>query len=106
MRIAVPHNVWCIYEDSYGDIYIGYLNGKAVVTGILVLHAHVAGIYYVMTDPAHRRKGYGTEMMKALLVCAQEKGYFLATLQASSQGRALYERLGFKKECCFVEYAF
>lgn len=92
-------------EGAPYEIYVGYLNQEPVVTGILVLHANVGGIYYIMTNPAHRRKGYGTEMMVFLLMCAKERGYHLSTLQASASGRNLYQRLGFQQICRFVEYA-
>lgn len=87
------------------EMYVGYLADQPIVTGILVLHANVGGIYYVMTIPQQRRKGYGTQMMKFLLNRAKEKDYHLVTLQASKNGRGLYERLGFQSICRFVEYA-
>lgn len=87
-------------------MYVGYLDGIPAVTGILVTHANVAGIYYVTTCPQQRKKGFGTAMMEHLLERAQAKGYFIATLQASSEGISLYERLGFKPCCQFLEYNF
>lgn len=87
------------------EVYVGYLDQEAVVTGILLLHANVGGIYYIMTNPAHRRKGYGTEMTTFLLMRAKERGYHLSTLQASASGRNLYQRLGFEPICRFVEYS-
>jgi ribosomal protein S18 acetylase RimI-like enzyme len=100
-----------IYPSLYGkqasfEIYVGYLGEISVVTGVLVLHAEVAGIYYVMTDPDYRRRGYGTEMMISLLTKAKERGYRLATLQASSEGKSLYQKIGFEEKCRFVEYGY
>lgn len=99
----IPHVL--IADGGPFEMYVGYLDGVPVLTGILVLHANVGGIYYVMTVPNQRRKGYGTHMMKYLICRAKEKGYHMVTLQASSDGRGLYERLGFKSLCRFVEYA-
>ena len=48
-------------------MHLGFLDGLAVVTGILVLHANVAGIYYVITIADQRKKGYGTAMMEHLM---------------------------------------
>lgn len=87
------------------EMYIGYFNNIAVVTGVLVLHANVAGLYYVATDPSWRKKGYGTAIMIHLINRAQSKDYNLITLQASEDGKSLYEKLGFKKICVFKEYA-
>lgn len=92
-------------EGAPYEIYVGYLNREPVVTGILVLHANVGGIYYIMTHPEHRRKGYGTEMMVFLLMRIKKNGYHLSTLQASPSGRNLYQRLGFKPICRYIEYA-
>jgi len=107
----------CIYEMYYRHIppvlyqkkvpfemVVGYLKGKPVVTGILVLHANVADIYYVMTMPWYRKKGYGSAMMQHLLNRAVDQGFHLATLQASEEGKNVYARLGFKPFCTFVEY--
>jgi len=94
-----------LYRDGAPlEIYVGYVEGVPVVTGILVLHANVAGIYYIMTDPSFRKRGFGTEMMASLLLRAKERGYRLAILQASESGRSLYQKLGFEQNCRFVEY--
>lgn len=94
-----------LYQDgACFEMYVGYLYDVPVVTGILVLHANVGGIYYVATDPEQRKKGYGTAMMKHLIQRAQDQGYHMVTLQASQEGKNLYQRLGFKENCVFKEY--
>lgn len=98
-----PH----LYQnEACFEIYIGYLGEMPVVTGILVLHANVAGIYYVATEPHHRKKGFATAMVVHLIKKAEQRGYLLATLQATKAGKHLYERLGFKECCIFKEYSF
>ncbi|MBP9842256.1 MAG: GNAT family N-acetyltransferase [Simkaniaceae bacterium] len=92
-------------EDSSFSMHIAYLDNIPIVTGILVTHANVAGIYYIATIPEQRCKGFGTAMMYHLLGLAKEKGYFIATLQASAEGLSLYERLGFKRCSQFIEYS-
>ncbi|MCP5469290.1 MAG: GNAT family N-acetyltransferase [Chlamydiales bacterium] len=99
----IPHSLYG--KGAPFEFYVGYIEGEPVVAGILVLHANVGGIYYVMTDPSFRRRGYGSEMMKSLTMRAKERGYHLCTLQASASGRSLYERLGFERICLFVEYS-
>lgn len=98
----LPPVIYC--GKSSLEMYIGYLEDIPVVTGILVTHANVAGIYYVATIPQQRKKGFGTAMMQFLLNRAKEKGYFISVLQASHQGLSLYEQLGFKGCCQFLEY--
>jgi RimJ/RimL family protein N-acetyltransferase/GNAT superfamily N-acetyltransferase len=95
-----------LYQEGAGfEMHIAYLNSIPVVTGILVLHANVAGIYYIITVPDQRKRGHGTAMMEYLLSKAKSKGYHMATLQASKNRKNLYEQLGFKECCIFKEYA-
>ena len=54
-----------------------------------------ASVQWVATDPAHRRQGLGTRVMRALLADARRRGARTASLQASPDGLPLYERLGF-----------
>lgn len=91
-------------EGACLEMYLGWAGSVPVVTGMIVFHAHAAGLYYVATCPEERKKGYGTAMMKHLLNRAQRKGYHLATLQASQEGKGLYERLGFSCSSSFKEY--
>lgn len=100
----IPSSVYC-GEESKREVYIGLLNGAPVVTGFIVFHAGVAGIYYIATDPQWRKRGFGTAMLCHLLQCAQLRGYEIAVLQASEEGYSLYERLGFRTCCQFIEYA-
>jgi GNAT superfamily N-acetyltransferase len=54
-----------------------------------------ASVQWVATDPAHRRQGLGTVVMRAVLGEARRRGRRTASLQASPDGFPLYERLGF-----------
>ncbi len=54
--------------------------------------AHIANVY---TDPKHRRRGLARRLMTTMLDwCASER-FDHVTLAASSEGRPLYESLGF-----------
>lgn len=98
----LPPVIYCGYSPL--QMYVAYLNDFPIGTGILVTHANVAGIYYIITHPEQRHKGFGTAMMRHLLALAHDQGYHIATLQASQGGLSLYERLGFKRCCEFSEY--
>lgn len=87
-------------------MHVAYLNQQPIATGILVLHANAAGIYYVATALNQQKKGHGTAMMEHLLTLAKAKGYHLSTLQASQEGKSLYERQGFQPLTTFKEYAY
>jgi hypothetical protein len=86
-------------------MYLSYKNDKPVTTGVLVLHAGVAGIYYIVTDPKERRKGFASNMMKFLLNEAKNLKMEIVVLQASESGKKVYEKMGFKKCCLFQEFA-
>ncbi|MFW9879173.1 MAG: GNAT family N-acetyltransferase [Candidatus Thorarchaeota archaeon] len=85
-------------------MYIGIYNDKVVNTGVLVFNSDVAGIYYIVTDPEERRKGYATDMMNYLLNEAKKENYEIAVLQASEVGKKVYEKIGFKECCVFQEF--
>jgi len=68
--------------------------GLASVAAAIDLGTDVS-VQWVATDPAHRRRGLGTQVMRALLDDARRRGLRTASLQASPDGLPLYERLGF-----------
>lgn len=95
-----------LYKDGAAlEMYIAYADSIPVAAGIVLFHANVAGIYYLSTDPCHRKKGYGTAMMEQLLVRAKNKGYHLATLQATKEGHSIYKRLGFVDIATYTEFS-
>jgi GNAT superfamily N-acetyltransferase len=52
-------------------------------------------IQYVATEEAHRRQGLASALLRTALADAHATGATTATLQASPDGRPVYERLGF-----------
>ena len=61
-----------------------YLIGRA---------AHVVNVY---TKPGHRRHGLARQLMLTILDWCRDQEMFQVTLAASSEGRRLYESLGFQ----------
>jgi len=84
--------------------YVGFLNGVPVATSAMVLYAGVAGIYAVSTLPEARNKGIGSALTIVPLRHAVERGYRIATLQASEMGLPIYEKIGFKTVFQFALY--
>ena len=83
-------------EDAPEEHFVGFMGGEPVATVSLVTAGGAAGIYNVTTVEAARRRGIGAAMTVAAARHGAERGFTLATLQASTMGRPVYERLGFQ----------
>ncbi len=57
--------------------------------------ARRASILNMYTEPEYRRRGLARQLMRAMLAWCREQGFHAVSLQASEDGRALYESLGF-----------
>jgi GNAT superfamily N-acetyltransferase len=64
-------------------------------TGRRLLHGPQGLILNVYTEPTWRRRGLAALLMRHVLDWAAGKGIEILVLQASSEGRSLYEKLGF-----------
>lgn len=53
-------------------------------------------IMNIFVDPNFRRRGIGTELLKAILKYTDERRIFAVTLLAEEKGVRIYEKLGFK----------
>lgn len=93
-------------SDSRGRFLVGYVDDVPVCTADVLLHAGVAGIFNVVTRPEYQRRGHGTAITVAALELARAAGYRTAALQASPQGRPVYQRLGFEQVGQYVVYQF
>lgn len=87
--------------------YVGYLDGKAVGTPLLVMTKGLGGIYAVATLPEYRKQGVGTSLMAQAIADARSRGDDLITLQVAegSYAESLYEKLGFMKQFCAKIYS-
>lgn len=76
-------------------MFIGRVGEITVSTGLVIDSPDSYGIYDVMTREPFRGKGYGSEMFQYLLTQTEDKQKPVV-LQASDDGKAIYERCGFK----------
>ena len=91
-------------EDAPEIHFVGSLGGDPVATVSLVVAGGAAGIYNVTTVESARGRGIGAAMTAAAVRAGRERGMAVATLQASTMGRPVYERLGFRFVCDLVPY--
>lgn len=90
-------------------VYRGWLverDGAVVAGGGLIVspwlpnaadpQARRATILNVYTEPDYRRQGLARALMETMLSCCRAEGFRAVTLDASDDGRALYESMGFR----------
>ena len=75
--------------------YVGLIGDRAVAMATVYTRHGLAVVGGVGTDPAFRRRGIASRLTAEALVVARQRGYAIATLQASELGAPVYERLGF-----------
>ncbi len=109
-RILVEYSklVTSVPRDQHlvGPFYLARLHGEPVATSALCCAAGVAGIYEVCTVPFARGRGIGAAITRAPLLDARDMGYRIAVLQASKQGKPVYQRLGFTPYCTLDAYCW
>jgi GNAT superfamily N-acetyltransferase len=82
-------------EGSY-RFYLARLDGKpACVVGTMDVDGD-CGVYWVATLPEARGRGLTTRLMRAAVAEGRERGCDISTLQATTLGRPIYERLGYR----------
>lgn len=91
-------------DDAPEEHVIGLLDGVPVASASVMVVGGAAGIYNVATLEPARGRGIGAAMTAAAVRRGAARGLSLATLQASSMGRPIYERLGFRFVCDLVPY--
>ena len=79
--------------DESFRTWVGYEDGKPVTTASAYVDDRFVGIYAVATLPEARGRGFGAAVTWAATLCRPEMP---ATLQASSMGRPIYERMGYR----------
>lgn len=74
------------------------VDGDQPVACVMTLHtaAGDCAVYFVATDPDHRRAGHATKTMLAALRHARDSGCKTTNLQATKHGAPVYERLGYE----------
>ncbi len=73
-------------------------NGQPVACGVGVLENEVFGLFDIATAPEQRNKGYGTQLVVAMLDWARQKGAgraYLQVIDTNQIAHYIYTKLGF-----------
>jgi len=70
----------------------------AATTAAICYGQRLAWIGMVLTDPAHRRRGFARQLMEHALETLAARGIHWIKLDATDMGAPLYRRLGFEDE--------
>ena len=95
---AVAFGTTCAGLLDHPDcmVYVGYVGGIPVASGLGWRTGRTIGVYAIATIPAARQNGYGAAMTARVVTDGSEAGCDVAVLQASDLGRPIYERLGLR----------
>ena len=85
-------------------IYVGYVDGEPVVSGLGWRVGRTIGVYSIATVESARRRGFGAAMTARIMADGVAAGCDVAVLQASELGRPIYERLGFRTVVTYRAY--
>lgn len=97
-----PPEVFAYYKSHAGLVagnavaYIARLDGRPVAIAMTLVSHGVAGIYWVGTLEEARGRGLGHAVTAAAVNAGFDLGAETASLQASSLGKPVYERMGFE----------
>ena len=83
-------------DTSAVHVYVGTLAGEAVIAAVVCDHGTNAEVDCVAVLPEARGRGLSGELLGHALADAHERGLETTTLVATSLGRPIYERLGYR----------
>lgn len=86
------------------DYFLIYHNNIPIGTVIAFNTNFVVGIHGMGILPSYRKQGFAKEALLELLNLAIEQKKTLATLQASTMGKAIYKSIGFTEDFLLRNY--
>jgi ribosomal protein S18 acetylase RimI-like enzyme len=80
--------------------YLTVMDGQTVACGLGVCERGYVGLFDIVTDAAHRRQGYGEEVVSSLLAWGQEvhdaRYAYLQVMADNAPAISLYAKFGFE----------
>jgi GNAT superfamily N-acetyltransferase len=87
-------------QASPNGCFVGEVEGKLCGTVTTICYEkRFAWIGMVLVDPEHRSKGYGTQLLERAIRHLDELQVPTIKLDATPQGKPIYEKVGFVSEC-------
>lgn len=77
-------------------VYLARLDGEPASSLVTLERDGSAGVYCVATRPEARGRGLARRLLGRALSAARERGCTVSTLQATTMGAPVYERLGYR----------
>jgi GNAT superfamily N-acetyltransferase len=88
----------CIRDLKAGPstrLYRARVEGQVASVAVVADTDDEASLFFVATDPEHQGQGLSTRLAGAALAAARDRGMRTSSLQASSDGQPVYDRLGY-----------
>ena len=82
---------------------VGTIDGRIVATGLATANGPVGWLGAIIVDSNYRRRGFGRTMTEELIGRLRADGCQTISLEATEAGRPLYDRLGFRVHCHYIE---
>ncbi|MGH2842200.1 MAG: GNAT family N-acetyltransferase [Solirubrobacteraceae bacterium] len=92
-RANAAAHVDTVFGRMAGGALFARLDQRAV--GIVVERDGIAGLYCLAVNPAHRRQGLGSKLVRGLLASVSAPAVYLQVFSGNPAGLALYDSLGF-----------
>ena len=81
------------------------VDGRLIATTLALAYGAFAWISMVLVDPAHRRHGHASRLLRIALAALRDKG-LTPILDATPAGREVYRREGFRDTWTFRRFFF
>jgi GNAT superfamily N-acetyltransferase len=75
---------------------VGTVGGRVVATGIATANGAIGWLGGIVVDARFRQRGYGRAITEDLIRLLRAAGCSTFSLEATSAGRPMYERMGFR----------
>lgn len=99
-----PQVITSLLDQSDIELYLGEVAGEPVATALLHRTDELVGLHQMGVPAKYQGRGYGQQMMSALMAQSLGGGDQRWVLQASTAGRPLYERFGFEAQFIIRNY--